>query len=48
VTQDIEPSRLRAITSGETRPIADNSTEQGREKNRRVSIVIQVKDKAPK
>ena len=48
VTQNIEPSRLRAITSGETRPIADNSTEQGREKNRRVSIVIQVKDKAQK
>lgn len=47
VTQDIEPSRLRAITSGETRPIADNSTEQGREKNRRVSIVIQVKDNSP-
>jgi chemotaxis protein MotB len=48
VTQDIEPSRLRAITSGETRPIADNSTELGREKYRRVSIVIQVKDKAQK
>lgn len=46
VTQEIEPSRLRAITSGETRPIASNTTEQGREKNRRVSIVIQVKDKA--
>ena len=48
VTQNIKPSRLRAITSGETRPIADNSTEQGRKKNRRFSIVIQVKDKKQK
>ncbi len=44
-SQKLESTRLRAITYGDTKPIADNSTKLGREKNRRVSIVIKVSDK---
>ena len=44
-TQGIDTSRLRAISSAATKPISDNSTSEGREKNRRVSIMIQVADK---
>ena len=34
------PSRLGAAGYGEYRPIADNSTDEGRKKNRRVVIVV--------
>lgn len=43
-SQNIDSSRLRAITYGDTKPIADNSTDEGREKNRRVSLVIKILD----
>jgi OOP family OmpA-OmpF porin len=36
----IEASRLRAIGYGKDRPIADNKTEAGRQKNRRVVAVV--------
>jgi len=36
----VEPARLKAIGFAELRPIADNATEQGRSKNRRVTIVV--------
>ncbi len=36
----VAPDRLSAIGYGEFRPIADNRTEQGRQRNRRVAIVI--------
>ncbi len=39
-THNILPGRLSATGYGEFRPVADNSTTEGREKNRRVEIVI--------
>ncbi len=36
----IKPSRLVAVGMGESRPIADNSTAEGREQNRRVVAVL--------
>ena len=36
----IEPSRLSAIGYGEYHPVADNTIEEGRFKNRRVSLVL--------
>jgi len=36
----IAPSRLTAVGYGETRPIADNSTKEGKQMNRRINAVI--------
>lgn len=36
----IDASRLRAVGYGESRPIADNSTAEGKARNRRVDVVI--------
>ena len=36
----VSPSRLSAVGYGETRPIADNSTEEGKQMNRRIDAVI--------
>jgi outer membrane protein OmpA-like peptidoglycan-associated protein len=36
----VDPARLRAVGYGESRPAADNGTEEGRERNRRVEISI--------
>ena len=36
----IDPTRLQAISRGETMPVADNTTPDGREKNRRIEIEI--------
>lgn len=41
--KDAKPSRLGAVGYGEYRPIADNSTEEGRKRNRRVVIVVGAK-----
>ena len=38
--EGIEPKRMAAVGFGEYRPIADNSTPDGRNKNRRVVILI--------
>ena len=37
---NINPKRLTSMGYGEQRPVADNNTEAGREKNRRVDIVV--------
>jgi len=44
-SQELNVTRLRAVTYGSTKPIADNKTKIGREKNRRVSLVIKVSDR---
>ena len=41
VTQDVTPERMSWQGYGESRPVADNSTEEGRQQNRRVDLVIQ-------
>ena len=38
--QGVDPKRLAAIGYGEYRPIAENSTAEGRSKNRRVTLTI--------
>ena len=38
--QGVNPSRIRSQGYGETMPVADNMTEEGRRKNRRVEIKI--------
>lgn len=40
ISHNVDPKRLTAIGYGEYRPIAENDTEDGRAKNRRVDIVI--------
>lgn len=40
ISQDIEPSRVRAEGKGEREPIAENSSPEGRANNRRVEIVL--------
>jgi len=37
---EFPPEKLSAIGYGEYRPIADNSSEEGRQKNRRVDVVV--------
>ena len=38
--EGIDDSRLKAVGYGLTRPIAENDTREGRQKNRRVEIII--------
>lgn len=42
----IDPDRMSAIGYGQYKPIADNSTELGRQKNRRVVLVVLGRDKS--
>ncbi len=43
-SQKLDVTRLRAVTYGATKPLADNSTKEGRERNRRVSLAIKIAD----
>lgn len=40
VIQGVDPSRLEVMGMGETQPIADNNSPEGRANNRRVEIII--------
>ena len=40
MNQGVAPARMRTVGFGETQPIADNSTEYGRQLNRRVVVTI--------
>lgn len=40
ISKGINSSRLRAVGYGESKPIADNSTDEGRERNRRVELQV--------
>ncbi|MDX1440015.1 MAG: OmpA family protein [Rubricoccaceae bacterium] len=40
ISRGVNPARLRTVGMGENQPIADNSTQAGREANRRVEIAI--------
>jgi chemotaxis protein MotB len=42
--QGIDPTLLAAVAYGEYKPVADNSTSEGRAKNRRIAIILQPKD----
>lgn len=41
LTQGIPAGRMRAVGYADTRPLADNSTPEGRARNRRVSLILQ-------
>jgi chemotaxis protein MotB len=43
----IHPSRLVPVSFGEYQPLADNSTEEGRAKNRRIEILMEYKKDEP-
>jgi len=42
IAHAVDPTRVRAIGYADTRPRADNASEQGRARNRRVALVLQV------
>ena len=44
--QGVAPERMVALGFGEYRPVADNATHEGRQKNRRVVLVVLADDKA--
>jgi outer membrane protein OmpA-like peptidoglycan-associated protein len=43
IEQGVGQDRLTAVGYGLTKPIADNSTKEGRQKNRRVDLIVQEK-----
>lgn len=47
VSEQLSSDKLRAISYADTKPIADNTTAEGREKNRRVNIVIKLDNQSP-
>jgi len=41
-SQDLNSQRLRAVTYADTLPVSDNSSEEGRKKNRRVNLLVKI------
>src|SRR5213594_1958989 len=41
VRQGIDAGRIRTVGYGKTKPVADNTTEEGRAKNRRAEVVVE-------
>jgi adhesin transport system outer membrane protein len=41
VSNGVDVKRVRALGKGESEPVADNATEEGRAKNRRVEVTVQ-------
>ncbi len=39
-TEGVDPTQIRAVSYGASRPVADNSTSRGRRTNRRVEILV--------
>jgi len=46
LARGVDATRIEAVGYGETRPIADNGTPAGRQKNRRIDIVLSDEQKA--
>jgi len=46
-TLGIPAKRLRAVTAGDTQPIASNATDEGRRQNRRVTFVLRPPSRLP-
>jgi outer membrane protein W/outer membrane protein OmpA-like peptidoglycan-associated protein len=38
-SRGVDPARVKSVGKGETEPVADNSTEEGRQENRRVLLI---------
>jgi chemotaxis protein MotB len=47
IGRSVNPDRFRAIGFADTKPRADNQTPEGRSKNRRVSLIIEMNDSKP-
>jgi chemotaxis protein MotB len=47
VEKGVDPRRLGAVGYGEFHPIAENSTAEGRAKNRRIALVVMPEELAP-
>lgn len=43
IEEGVDAARLQAVGMGESQPVADNASEQGRSRNRRVDVVLLVK-----
>lgn len=46
-TGGVDPSRLSAVSKGDSNPVSDNTTEEGRAANRRIEIVFDFAQTAP-
>lgn len=44
LSAQIDSTRLRAVSYADTKPVAENDTAEGRERNRRVNIIIQLEN----